>query len=80
MSRFYIKSIAVSGKDRTPSIISFEDGVNIIYGPSNTGKSYVISCINFMFGAEDTPFEIPFHFVPEVSARILYTPDRTVSD
>ena len=57
MSRFYIKSIAVSGKDRTPSIISFEDGVNIIYGPSNTGKSYVISCINFMFGAEDTPFE-----------------------
>ena len=61
MSRFYIKSIAVSGKDRTPSIISFEDGVNIISGPSNTGKSYVISCINFMFGAEDTPFEKKGH-------------------
>ncbi len=30
--------------------------------------------------AEDTPFEISFHFVPEVSARLLYTPDRPVSD
>ncbi|MBR2055215.1 MAG: hypothetical protein IJ968_10060 [Clostridia bacterium] len=29
---------------------------------------------------ERTPFEIPLHFVPEGSARLLYTPDRPVSD
>lgn len=30
--------------------------------------------------ADQTPFEIALHFVPEGSARLLYTPDRPVSD
>lgn len=55
MSRFYIKQISAYGAGRTPSTIPFEDGVNIIHGASNSGKSYVISCINFMFGG-DIPF------------------------
>jgi hypothetical protein len=38
------------------SKIEFEDGVNIVHGPSNTGKSYILGCLNFMFGGKDTPF------------------------
>ncbi len=30
--------------------------------------------------AYQTPFEIALHVVPEGSARLLYTPDRSVSD
>lgn len=55
MSRFYIKQITVSGDKVQFSEVSFRDGVNIIYGPSNAGKSYIINCINFMF-AGDPPF------------------------
>ncbi|MCI7107140.1 MAG: AAA family ATPase [Agathobacter sp.] len=58
MSRFYITKIAASGEGKAYSSIEFEDGVNIIEGPSNTGKSIVIACIDFMFGGEEVPFTI----------------------
>lgn len=56
MSRFYIKSIGASGPKVEYSQVMFDAGVNILHGPSNSGKSYVISCINFMFGASEVPF------------------------
>lgn len=56
MSRFHITKIAASGIDVKYSYVPFEDGVNFIVGPSNTGKSYVIGCIDFMFGAKEVPF------------------------
>ena len=55
MSRFYIKYIAASGDKVAFSKIEFDKGINIIHGPSNTGKSYVLGCINFMFGGAN-PF------------------------
>ena len=55
MSRFFIKKITVSGKNALYSEILFNDGVNIVYGPSNSGKSYIINCIDFMFAGQ-----IPF--------------------
>lgn len=56
MKRFYIKQITASGEGVKFSAIDFDKGLNIIHGPSNTGKSYVIGCINFMFGSDDIPF------------------------
>lgn len=50
---YYIKKIKMSGSNgKVPdAIVNLEKGVNIIYGPSNTGKSYVIECINYVMGA-----------------------------
>lgn len=56
MSRFYSTQIAASGDKVEYSTVPFEDGVNFIVGPSNTGKSYVIGCIDIMFGAKEVPF------------------------
>lgn len=56
MKRFFIKRITASGDRNKDSNIEFKDGLNIIVGPSNTGKSYIIKCINFMFGGSDCPF------------------------
>lgn len=56
MSRFYITQIAASGPNVEFSAIPLKDGVNFIVGPSNTGKSYVINCINFMLGGKEPPF------------------------
>ena len=58
MNRFYIKSIGASGPSIEYSQITFDAGVNILHGPSNSGKSYVINCINFMFAAKEAPFTI----------------------
>ena len=59
---FYIEEIKVSGSGKADSIIKLKQGVNIIYGPSNTGKSYIINCIDYMFGAKDSPIDESFGY------------------
>lgn len=56
MVNFYIKSITASGKGRTTSTVEFIDGVNIIKGDSDTGKTKVINSILFAMGANQKPF------------------------
>ena len=56
MSRFYIKNIGAAGDKVEYSQVTFTSGMNILHGPSNCGKSYVLSCINFMFGSTEVPF------------------------
>lgn len=55
---FYIERIIVTGSGKTDSIIELSNGVNIIYGPSNTGKTYIVKCIDYMFGSERDPIDI----------------------
>ena len=59
---FYIEEIKVSGSGKADSIIKLKQGVNIIYGPSNTGKSYIINCIDYMFGAKDSLIDESFGY------------------
>lgn len=56
MSRFYITQIAASGPKVTFSSVALKDGINFVVGPSNTGKSYIIGCIDFMLGSKECPF------------------------
>lgn len=55
---FYIEKIIVTGSGKTDSVIELSNGVNIIYGPSNTGKTYIVKCIDYMFGSEREPIDI----------------------
>lgn len=52
MIGFYIKELRVKGKGLEDAVIVLEKGLNVINGPSNTGKSYILKCIDYMFGAE----------------------------
>ena len=54
---FYIERLSVSGPGKQESVVEFQSGVNIICGPSNTGKTYIIKCIDYMFGATDDPID-----------------------
>ena len=49
---FYIKSLSVTGANVNTSSIDFTPGLNIIHGPSNCGKSYIVECLDYMLGAE----------------------------
>lgn len=55
---FYIEKIIVTGSGKTDSIIELSNGVNVIYGPSNTGKTYIVKCIDYMFGSDKEPIDI----------------------
>jgi predicted nucleic acid-binding Zn-ribbon protein len=50
MNRFYIDKIVVSGTGHSDSLINFKPGLNFIIGPSNTGKSLIMDCIDYVFG------------------------------
>lgn len=54
---FWISSVTVAGHPSKPdSSIQFTRGLNVICGPSNSGKSWVLDCIDYAFGKEAKTF------------------------
>lgn len=58
MRNFYIKKLSLTGANVEVSSIDFVDGLNIICGPSDTGKSYIAECFDYMFGGKSKDFPI----------------------
>lgn len=54
---FYIKRISIKSGKGTVSSVELKPGLNIVHGKSNTGKSLVLNCIDYMFGAEKHRFD-----------------------
>lgn len=48
------KLVILGGKD-LKSELTFKKGLNVIVGPSNTGKSFAVECLDYMLGAKDKP-------------------------
>ena len=55
---FYIKSIIATGEGMIDSKVQFTDGCNLLFGPSERGKSSVFSIINYMLGAKEIPKKV----------------------
>lgn len=58
-SRIRITHLTFLGPKREPASISFGNGLNVIYGASNTGKSFILDSIDFMFGGRGPLRDIP---------------------
>lgn len=52
---FFIKSLTVSGVGKKPANIQFEQGLNVVAGASDTGKTFIFQCIDFMLGGQKPP-------------------------
>ena len=61
MSKYGFKLIRLSltGQGLKAATISFSEGLNVIYGPSDTGKTFIVQCIDFIFGGKTSPKAIP---------------------
>lgn len=77
MSKFYIERIIAHGSCKNDAIVSFGEGLNIIQGFSNTGKTCVVRCIDFIYGSSTKPFEKNTGY-NKVSMRIV-TPDGAIT-
>lgn len=53
-----IKKIEVKGDGKKTAIVTLEKGLNVISGASDTGKSYICQCVQFILGAEKAPKSI----------------------
>lgn len=50
MAGFYIKKVIAKSTARGDASVTFERGLNIIQGHSDSGKTCVANCIDFIFG------------------------------
>lgn len=54
-----LKSLAFHGPVRVAAVIEFGPGLNVIYGASDTGKSFIVNTIDFMLGGKGPLRDIP---------------------
>lgn len=56
MPSFSIKELRIKGPGKEDAIIGFSDGFNLICGWSQTGKTWILKSIYYLFGSESRPF------------------------
>jgi hypothetical protein len=84
MSGFTIEKLQLTGLGMQPASVEFHAGLNIICGVSNTGKSYVLECIDFVFGGDKkdvhfgdtTGYETVTLYVNTAEGRINFSRDK----
>lgn len=56
---FRLVALRLTGKEVEDAEVLFEKGLNVICGPSDTGKTFILQCIDFALGGKNRPKEIP---------------------
>lgn len=59
MSGLFLRHLAYLGPRKEPVSISFERGLNVVCGASDTGKSLIVESLDFMLGGTQPPREVP---------------------
>jgi hypothetical protein len=59
MPALTLRHLCFSGPDKEPASVSFDSGLNVIYGASETGKSFILEALDFMLGAGADLRDIP---------------------
>ena len=74
----YFTHLLFRGPRKAPAAIEFGLGLNLVYGPSNTGKSSILDAIDFMFGRTRLLKELPEHDgYEEIFLGLNFTKDST---
>lgn len=50
-----LTQLVLSGPGKSDAVLKFKEGLNVISGDSDTGKTYAFQCLNYILGAEKTP-------------------------
>lgn len=77
MPDFYIQRIIARGTEKQASSIELIPGLNIICGPSDTGKSYVLEILDYLFGSDRVPVDIKHGY--DSFAMVIQTAKGTVT-
>ncbi len=56
---FVLRRLALTGPGKEPAEVWFTRGLNVIAGPSDTGKSFIAQCLDYALGSGDRPKDIP---------------------
>lgn len=53
-----IHSLVLTGPDRAPATLDFGGISHLVFGPTDTGKSYVLACLRYGLGSTTRPIDI----------------------
>jgi len=56
---FRLRFLGFFGPQKEPATVTFGPGLNVIYGASNTGKSFIVEALDFMLGGKPPLRDIP---------------------
>ncbi len=56
---FALRRLVLTGPGLPAAEVAFTRGLNVIAGPSDSGKSFIVQCIDYALGSGDPPKEIP---------------------
>lgn len=56
---FRLRLLGFFGPQKQPATVTFGPGLNVLYGASNTGKSFIVEAIDFMLGGKPPLRDIP---------------------
>jgi hypothetical protein len=56
---FQLIQLKLTGSNVSDAEVTFAQGLNVITGPSDTGKTFILQCINYVLGGNDVPKRIP---------------------
>lgn len=59
MFGFAFRRLALTGPDKPPAEVVFVRGLNVIAGPSDTGKSFIVQCLDYALGSGTVPKPFP---------------------
>jgi hypothetical protein len=59
ISGFRLRHLGFFGPQKTAASVTFGPGLNVLYGASDTGKSFIVEAIDFMMGGKPPLREIP---------------------
>lgn len=54
-----LRFLAFHGPHKEQAVVTFGPGLNVLYGASNTGKSFIVEAIDFMLGGKPPLRDIP---------------------
>ena len=60
-NKYYIKKLWFTGPEIEDSSVEFINGLNIIHGANDTGKSWILDSFDFMCGMDYDNFVIHCH-------------------
>ena len=54
-----LRSLGFFGPQKPRAVVTFGPGMNVVYGASNAGKSFIVEAIDFMLGGGQALRDIP---------------------
>ena len=88
MNGFKVNKLILTGENVESKSVTFKKGLNVLVGPSNTGKTYVFQCIDFVLGRSKPPkklklsksYEYAYLEIEEYSSGEISTISRSLLD